>query len=1373
MPFIGTGRSTVASIVVNYPEMTQKLNEITLDLENQVRELAQREVRDDGENVQTLWKSYKGKVLRESKMFLNKRRSALDKAIEMWESRREALIAQEAEGDEDAAALLEEARTNLSNLYISKQERSTEAFNAKVLAVAERGTKFDYDAHKDRKPRDTIHRLKNPGSGPGSPTYQTSTKHMVELATKYHEDLQTEFHHNLSDEEHAEEMDDLLNMLEPQLNAQEADSLDRDVTEAEAAEAVMTTASGKAAGLDGVPVEIWKHLIKEHRIAAKSGTAVEKTKANLAWILQTLFNDIRKNGVTPGTEFAEGWMCPIYKKGDRSEISNYRPITVLNTDYKILTRLMSDRLSKVVHKLVHPDQAGFIKDRSIFDQTELIRLVLEVGESEDNQGAIVCLDQEKAYDKVRHDFLWATMEKFGLPESFTRTMQHLYADAKTSIILNGVKGRKYLITRGVRQGDPLSCLLFDLAIESLATAIRKSPLRGMAYDGIDKKIVCNLFADDTTVFLDRTDDFGVLMAILTRWCRVAGAKFNINKTMVIPLGKREYRERLRAGRKLNINSARIPGDIHIVEEGEPVRILGAWYGYDIDEEGIWRPIIDKIARVLERWAQDYPTIRGRKIGNNTMVGGFTQYAVQVQGMPNDVLMRTKKIMDDFIWAKGGEVKRNTVSVDVLQDNTEEGGLGVLDLEARNEAIEIVRLRTYLLPPDQRPLWCFLADRLLAKAAVKRYTNVEEEFLVNPFTQCWKVNVNSKSLPQCLKRMMRVAYKYDTKIVPTGLNKHVRDAMPYWYHAGNKDKLASKYNDKWGRCQRHIHGIVTTGEMLNHANGSSWGCRNRLDCKCGQCRREKRKGCKHPPQCRANARRKLQNIEDIWNPASAEYEEREDDLPEESIWSQAVRVAKPPSHPNLLVRIFTKRDSMNRLWPAGVPEDGDDDDLRAIAPEVHTDGSCHSNGTLNAVAGSGLWYGADDPRNESIRIERRLLQSNNTGEAIAALRAIQNHRQDDGVMIASDSQYTIDIITKHAKRWFDSGFAGVANVEVVSALIGEMILSENKSNVWVRKVKGHSGDTGNDGADALANAGARKNVPDVIDMSAGALARTAGASVNAMSQAVAYKLVKEQKRPKARDATKRMMDKVVAVAEEITGSRPTPAMVWERTRQRRQMTTTQKFSQFSWKAIHDAHKVGRYFQNMANAPDETRERGLCKQCIWDPVETLEHILCHCTASGQKQVWKLAKRLWRKTGLEWTVPSIGMILGANLAEAKGRDGKKLDGRSRLLQILLSESAYLIWVIRCEWKIGREQDETKQHTKEEIEARWRLAITKRLRMDWTLTSKLAYGKRALKWSLVERTWRSIHEQDDRRALRVDLFEAGVVVGRGGPRRPPGRNR
>jgi hypothetical protein len=117
----------------------------------------------------------------------------------------------------------------------------------------------------------------------------------------------------------------------------------------------------KAAGLDGIPVEIWKFFLSKAQGARKK----DQPEADIVNILTYLFNDIAKHGVDPNSAFAEGWMCPLYKKKDKTNIGNYRPITVLNTDYKTLTRTMMNRLSNVAPNIIHPDQAGFMKNRSI------------------------------------------------------------------------------------------------------------------------------------------------------------------------------------------------------------------------------------------------------------------------------------------------------------------------------------------------------------------------------------------------------------------------------------------------------------------------------------------------------------------------------------------------------------------------------------------------------------------------------------------------------------------------------------------------------------------------------------------------------------------------------------------------------------------------------------------------------------------------------------------------------------------------------------------------------------------------------------------------------------------------------------------------
>jgi hypothetical protein len=305
---------------------------------------------------------------------------------------------------------------------------------------------------------------------------------------------------------------------------------------------------GTATGLNGCPYELWKVLEKQHnKLRHKNAPSFNMIKA-----LTYLFQDIQEYRVDDRTNFTTGWMCPIFKKKDPTEISNYRPITLLNTDYKLLTKVLAIQLLDHVNHLVYLDQVGFIPDHLIFDHIHLAKAILNYMEISEEDGAILVLDQEKVYDKIQHDYLWKTLEAFHIPQPFIRTVQALYNNARTKVVINRIFSDTFKVRCGVHQGDPLSCPVFDLAIEPLVCHIHADPnIKGIMISGTENAIKIMLFMDDTNLFLSKDDRMDYIQRTLDEWCKVSGARFNIEKMEVILLGKKSHRQTVVATRKIN------------------------------------------------------------------------------------------------------------------------------------------------------------------------------------------------------------------------------------------------------------------------------------------------------------------------------------------------------------------------------------------------------------------------------------------------------------------------------------------------------------------------------------------------------------------------------------------------------------------------------------------------------------------------------------------------------------------------------------------------------------------------------------------------------------------------------------------------------
>jgi len=597
-PQVGKGRWTLPLALLDNEKLMEKLAEQGISLQSKItRDRIERTNRQIA-NTQMHWKAYKNSIHKTAKEVAKECYHKITSHIKaIKKDLRETNNNQNISTNRDIQTHEAYLASHLKHLKKKEARNQKDLLSAKLANHSKHLGGTWSALGKEKRPRNPIHRLKIPNTTP--PQYERSLKRMAELARNHHNTMQNEdIDQNMSLEDYDTALNNILNDIpkNQRLEEPERTTMSWKTTEDQVRRALHRMKDSTATGLDSCPYKLWKALEKRHnKLRHKNRPSFDVIKA-----LTYLFQDIQEHGVDDRTDFTTRWMCPIFKKKDPTEISNYRPITLLNTDYKLLTKVLAIQLLDHVNHLVHPDQAGFIPNRSIFDHIRLVKAILNYTEVSEEDGAILALDQEKAYDKIQHDYLWKTLEAFRIPQPFIRTVQALYHNARTKVAINGTFSDTFKVRRGVRQGDPLSCPLFDLAIEPLACRIRVDPnIKGIIIPGIENAIKITLFADDTNLFLNKDDRMDYIQQTLDNWCKVSGARFNIEKTEVIPIGKKSHRRTVQVTRKINPqDDDPLPPRIRIASDGEAVRILGAWIGNETNDQTPWEPILDTIKSKL-------------------------------------------------------------------------------------------------------------------------------------------------------------------------------------------------------------------------------------------------------------------------------------------------------------------------------------------------------------------------------------------------------------------------------------------------------------------------------------------------------------------------------------------------------------------------------------------------------------------------------------------------------------------------------------------------------------------------------------------------------------------------------------------------------
>uniref|UniRef100_A0A8C5GMF3 Reverse transcriptase domain-containing protein n=1 Tax=Gouania willdenowi TaxID=441366 RepID=A0A8C5GMF3_GOUWI len=315
----------------------------------------------------------------------------------------------------------------------------------------------------------------------------------------------------------------LNNLNLPQLTIEQKTTLDSPLTLQELQNALDSMSTGKAPGPDGFPAEFLKHFW-----------------SMLAPLFFRVVTEIKNKGYVGGHMNTAN--IKLLLKPDKNPMlpSSYRPISLINTDIKIISKALTSRLEKVVQSIIYQDQTGFIKNRHCTDNVRRLFNLINMAQNSKKKTIILSLDAEKAFDRVNWSFLLAVLDRFGFGDSFIQWISTLYSKPKASVTTNKITSQSFTLQRGTRQGCPLSPLLFAIFVEPLASAVRQnSVIRGIHSSISEHKI--NLYADDILLYLEEPQSsLEELFKLINSFSKLSDYSINWSKSSILPLTKNSW-----------------------------------------------------------------------------------------------------------------------------------------------------------------------------------------------------------------------------------------------------------------------------------------------------------------------------------------------------------------------------------------------------------------------------------------------------------------------------------------------------------------------------------------------------------------------------------------------------------------------------------------------------------------------------------------------------------------------------------------------------------------------------------------------------------------------------------------------------------------
>jgi hypothetical protein len=598
---------------------------------------------------QVKWEYTKFKIknwsMTESKAIAREKRKSETLITERIKSLEES---QEANRNDTDQAELENLQTKLEEIYNAKTQSLIIQSRIQVYEEGEKSTSFFLNQIKQNKRKSTIRKLMD---GPK----ELEEQHLIMKKLN-------DFYSKLYTSKKCHTGNWIKNLrgngLIPQLSEVESESLEKPLTKKELQLVLEKCANNKSPGNDGLTKEFYLHF----------------------WdIIQDALFDSYLESIRTGklsTSQRQNIITLLEKAGkDKTQIKNWRPISLINFDTKLLSKTYAERLKHVMPSLVHPNQVAYVKERFIGEGLRTIAETMDYTKRKQIEAYAIAVDFEKAFDSIDWNYLWEALASYNIPSIFIDMMKLLYNDIESCVTNNGTSTPYFKITRGVRQGDPIAAYLFTLAIELLAINIRNN-INIIGIKVNDAEIKLSMYADDLTGLVVGINSIKELMCTIQEFKKYSGLGVNCDKTELMPIGISEKNDTLT---KLGYK---------IVDE---IKITGVYFTYNLEVyiQKNYKAILINIDKTLNIWKQRNLSILGKVQVIKTSGISQLMFIFNSSDPPTEVVQKANNMLFRFLWNGTDKMKRLAAIADI-----ENGGIKMPHLESIIDALKIVWVKRF-------------------------------------------------------------------------------------------------------------------------------------------------------------------------------------------------------------------------------------------------------------------------------------------------------------------------------------------------------------------------------------------------------------------------------------------------------------------------------------------------------------------------------------------------------------------------------------------------------------------------------------------------------------------------------------------------------